>query len=196
VNRILAWVGIALLAANGIVLAGTARPQKQEIDTQGSTLTVKVGKTGFFSAFGHTHEISAPMTEGLVDTSEHASVTIRVDPRNMSVLDQDASELDRIEIQKTMLGAQVLDSERYQEIVFRSTSVSSQGPGKWTVHGLLTLHGQSHPVDVTVTYSEGRYRGHAEVKQTAFGIQPVRAVGGAIRVLDQVTIEFSVRVAQ
>jgi polyisoprenoid-binding protein YceI len=195
-NRKLAWIGIALLAANGLIWARTSRPQKQEIDTQGSTLTVKVGKTGFFSAFGHTHEISAPMTEGLVDASEHPSVSIRVDPRNMRVLDADVSEMDRNEIQKTMLGPQVLDGDRYQEIVFRSTGVNSNGAGAWTVHGLLTLHGQSHPVDVAVTYSGGRYKGHAEVKQTQFGIQPVRAAGGAIKVLDEVTIEFNIRVAQ
>jgi polyisoprenoid-binding protein YceI len=195
-KRKLTWVGIALLAANGIVWASTARPQKQEIDTQGSTLTVKVGKTGFFSAFGHTHTISAPMSEGQVDTSGHASVTIRVDPRNMRVMDQDVSEMERTEIQKTMLGAQVLDSERYQEIIFRSTDVNSNGPESWTIHGLLTLHGQTRPVDVAVSYAGGRYTGRAAVKQTQFGIQPVRAAGGAIKVLDEVTIEFNVRVAQ
>ena len=95
-----------------------------------------------------------------------------------------------------MLGAQVLDSERYQEIVFRSTGVNKYGPDRWTVHGILSLHGQQRSVDVSVTQSAGHYRGHATVKQTDFGIQAVRAAGGAIKVLDEVSIEFDIRIAQ
>ena len=33
----------------------------EEIDTQKSVMTVRVFKSGLFSAFGHDHEISAPI---------------------------------------------------------------------------------------------------------------------------------------
>jgi hypothetical protein len=38
--------------------------QQRNIDTQKSTLTIHVGKTGAFSAFGHEHEIHAPIRSG------------------------------------------------------------------------------------------------------------------------------------
>jgi polyisoprenoid-binding protein YceI len=189
-------MGIGLLAASSVALKSPARTQKQEIDVQESKMTVHVGKSGMLSAFGHTHEISAPINEGLVSITEPASVTIRVDSRNMRVMDTDVDESDREEIQKTMLGPQVLESERYPEIIFRSTSVSPNGTDRWAVRGILTLHGQLRPVEVDVRRSEGRYKGSATVKQTDFGIQPVRAAGGAVKVVNEVRIEFDIRVAQ
>jgi hypothetical protein len=38
------------------------------IDTQKSTLTIHVGKTGAFSALGHEHEVRAPIHSGVADT--------------------------------------------------------------------------------------------------------------------------------
>mgnify|MGYP003298491664 CR=1 FL=1 len=64
------------------------------------------------------------------------------------MIDKDESEKDRTEVQKTMLGPEVLDSEHHQEIVFKSTGAEPAGQGRWTVHGNLTLHGQTHPVMV------------------------------------------------
>ncbi len=195
-NRLIAWLGIGLLAASSLALKNTARSQKQEIDVQESTLTVRVGRTGLFSHFGHDHEISAPIQEGAVSTSEPASVMIRVDSRDMRVMDADASPGEREEIQKTMLGPRVLESERFPEIIFRSTTVNAEGEGRWSVHGSLTLHGQTRPLDIEVTQSEGHYRGSAKLGQTDFGIQPIRAAGGAVKVLNEVRIEFDIRVAQ
>jgi polyisoprenoid-binding protein YceI len=197
-SRLATWIGIGLLTASSLAVKNPARTQKQEIDVQESTLTVRVGKSGLFSPFGHTHEISAPISEGLVSTTAPASVTIRVDSRNMRVMDED-EDVDasvREEIQKTMLGPQVLESERYPEILFRSTAVSADGVDRWVVRGNLTIHGQSRPVDVNVTRSEGHYRGSATVKQTDFGIEPIRAAGGAVKVQNEVRIEFDIRVAQ
>jgi hypothetical protein len=48
------------------------------IDTQKSTLTVHVGKTGAFSALGHEHEVRAPIHSGVADTGSHSAVEVRV----------------------------------------------------------------------------------------------------------------------
>ena len=66
-------------------------------------------------------------------------------------MDKDASEKERAEVQKTMLGPEVLDSERHQEIVFKSMGAESVGQGRWTLNGNLTLRGQTRPVTVQVT---------------------------------------------
>ena len=88
------------------------------------------------------------------------------------MIDKDASEKDRAEVQKTMLGPEVLDSEHHQEIVFKSTSAEPSGEGRWTLHGNLTLCGQTRPVTVHVTLKDGSYTGETAVKQTDFGIKP------------------------
>src|SRR5580704_6647136 len=95
--------------------------QDHNIDTQQSTLTINVAKTGAFSGLGHEHEVAAPIHNGTAEIGSHPAVEIRVDARELRVIDKDASEKERAEVQKTMLGPEVLDSEHHQEIVFKST---------------------------------------------------------------------------
>src|SRR5438132_12420387 len=78
--------------------------QQQNVDTQKSTLTIHVGKTGVFSGLGHEHEVRAPIQSGTADTGAHPTVEIHVDARALRVIDKDASEKERGEVQTTMLG--------------------------------------------------------------------------------------------
>jgi polyisoprenoid-binding protein YceI len=180
-----------LLAAMSLMCALGVSAQQHKIDTQKSTLTIHVGKTGAFSALGHEHEVRAPIQSGMADTGSHATVEIHVDARELRVIDKDASEKDRAEVQKTVLGPKVLDSEHHQEIVFKSTSAEPTGQGKWTLRGNLTLHGQTRPVSVQVTLKDGRYTGESTVKQTDFGIKPPGKAG--VKAKDEVKVEFDVR---
>jgi polyisoprenoid-binding protein YceI len=111
----------------------------------------------------------------------------------LRVIDKGESEKDRAEVQKTMLGPEVLDSERHHEIVFKSVGAESVGQGQWKLRGNLTLRGQSRPIAVHVTLKDGRYTGEATVKQTDFGIKPPGKAG--VRAKDEVRIEFDVRLA-
>ena len=111
------------LAATSLVCVLIASAQQHNIDTQKSTLTIHVGKTGAFSAFGHEHEVRAPIHSGTADTGSHPAVEIRVIAGDLRVIDKDDSDKDRVEVQKTMLGPEVLDSEHHQEILFRSRIV-------------------------------------------------------------------------
>jgi polyisoprenoid-binding protein YceI len=86
----------------------------------------------------------------------------------------------------------VLDSEKFPEIRFRSTRVDRLGEGKWIVHGDLTIHGQTQPVRVDVEGHNGHYRGAAEVKQKDFGITPITVGGGAVKVKNELRVEFQV----
>jgi len=182
-----------LLAAANLVCALGVSAQQHNIDTQNSTLTIHVGKTGVFSGLGHEHEVRAPIHSGTADTGSHPAVEIHVDARALSVIDGEDSETDRAEVQKTMLGPEVLDSERHREIVFQSTVAESAGQGQWTLRGNLTLRGQTRPVKVRVMLKNGHYTGEATVKQTDFGIKPPGKAG--IRAKDEVRIEFDVRLA-
>src|ERR1700693_4045895 len=130
------------LAASLVCVLGVSA-QQHNIDTQKSTLTIYVGKTGAFSGLGHEHEVRAPIQSGNADTGSHPAVEIHVDARTLRVIDKDDSEKGRAEVQKSMLGPEVLDSEHHQEIVFKSTGAEAAGQGRWTLHGNLTLHGQT-----------------------------------------------------
>ena len=179
------------LAAASLVCVLGVSAQQHYIDTQNSTLTIHVGKTGVFSGLGHEHEVRAPIHSGTVDTGSRPAVEIHVDARALSVIDRGGSEKDRTEVQKTMLGPEVLDSERHREIVFQSTGAESVGQGQWTLRGNLTLRGQTRPVTVRVTLKNGRYTGAATVKQTDFGIKPPGKAG--IRAKDELRVVFDVR---
>lgn len=175
--------------------APSARAQQNAVNVRQSKLTVRVYKSGLFSAFAHDHEIDAPILRGVADISDHASVKLEVDARELRVMDRDTSDKDRSEIQKAMLGPEVLDSERFHEIVFQSAVVEQNGPERWVVHGDLMLHGQSQPVTMDVLREAGHYTGHVTIKQTNFGIKPVRIAGGAVKVKDEVRIEFDIQLA-
>jgi hypothetical protein len=169
--------------------------QQRGIDTNKSTIVLHVGKSGVFSSFAHDHDIIAPIASGNVNTSNPLSVGLRIDARTLRVRDVDASEKDRNQIQATMLGPEVLDSEHHQEIAFKSRTVEVLGDGHWTVRGELTLHGQTQPVTAEVTEKAGRYTGRAIVKQTDFGIKPVKVAGGTVKVKDEVSVEFNIQLS-
>ena len=166
-------------------------PGVHAMDAAKSTMTVRVFKSGLFAAFGHEHEISAPIERGSFH-EDNPSVELAVDARKLRVMDKDVGDKDRAEIQETMLGPKVLDTQQFREIRFRSTQVDRLGDGKWLVHGDLTLHGQTRPVQVKVEGQNGRYRGSAELKQKDFGITPVTVAGGTVKVKNEVRIEFDI----
>jgi polyisoprenoid-binding protein YceI len=180
------------LAALSLACALNVSAQQRKIDTQKSTLTIHVGKTGALSAAGHEHEVRAPIHSGTAETGSHPAVEIHVNAADLRVIDKDA-EKDRAEVQKTMLGPEVLDSAKYAEIVFKSTGAESSAQDKWTLRGNLTLHGQTKPVTVQVMLKDGRYTGESTVKLTDFGIKPPGKAG--VRAKDEVKIEFDVRLA-
>ena len=124
-----------LLAATSLVCVLGVRGQQHNIDREKSTLTIHVGKTGALSGLGHEHEVRAPIHSGTADTGAHPSVEVHVDARELRVIGKDEPEKDRAEVQKTMLGPEVLDSEHHPEIVFKSTAAEPAGQGRWTLRG-------------------------------------------------------------
>ncbi len=179
----------------GWVWCEAALAQPRAIDTPKSTMTVRVYKSGVFSALGHNHEITAPIADGKVDPAAR-QVELHVDTRALKVLDPGVSEKDRAETQRVMLGSDVLNAEAHPAIVFRSISAEPAGAGAWKLHGNLTLHGQTQAVDVDVREEGEHYVGTSRFKQTAFGIQPVKVAGGTIRVKDEIRIEFNIQLAR
>jgi polyisoprenoid-binding protein YceI len=189
-KRVLAMWGVSL------AFAGAAGAQPRAIDTDKSVMTIRVDKAGIFSAaLGHDHEIAAPIASGKVDATAR-TVELQVKASTLRVRDENVSDKDRAQIQSTMLGPEVLDAASNPAIVFRSTAAESAGAGSWTLRGSLTLSGQTRPVTAAVKESGGHYVGTVRLKQTEFGMTPVKVAGGTIRVKDEVHIEFDIVLAQ
>ena len=183
---------LILLVVLGLGVASAADSAvSRTIDTGKSFISVRVFKAGLFSGFAHDHEISGRIQEGSF-AEANPSVQLKVDARKLRVMDKDVSDKDRAEIQQTMLGPKVLDSERFPEIRFRSTRVEHITDRKWLVHGELDLHGQTRPVSVDITEQNGHYRGTAELKQKDFGITPISLGGGTIKVKNELRVEFDI----
>lgn len=166
--------------------------QNRVIDASRSKITIRVFKSGLFSMFAHDHEIEAPIESGTVELSPGQSVQLKFDARKLRVLDPKLAADKRAEVQKTMLGPEVLDSNRHQEISFASSAVEKKAAGHWTVRGNLTLHGQTRPIVVEVSLKDGHYLGSAAFKQRTFGMEPVSVGGGTVKVKDEIKIEFDI----
>jgi polyisoprenoid-binding protein YceI len=161
------------------------------IDPERSSLTVHAFKSGLFSAFGDNHVVRAPIASGAVNDGT-PQVEIEVDARQMTVLDPDLAPAKRGEVQRRMLGPDVLDVARFREIRFRSTAVQALAAGHWRVEGVLVMHGHSVLLSFEVTGAKGQFRGAANLSQRAFGIEPISIAGGTVKVKDDVMVDFEI----
>lgn len=186
------WLVAGLMVGGLSLCAGQIESDPpRQIDSARSVITLSVYKTGLLSAFAHDHEIRAPIRSGILDEDKN-SIEFTIDSRSLRVLDPKASESERAEIQSSMLGPKVLDSEKFSEISFRSTSVGEIGDDKLIVRGDLTLHGQTHSLKLEVVGSDGHYSGMTLLNQKDFGITPISLGGGSIKVKDEIRIEFEI----
>ena len=120
------------------------------------------------------------------------AVEITVVTAQMKVTDSDVSEKDRAEVQSAMLGPTVLDAARFPEIRFKSSRVEQTSHGRFRVTGTLNLHGVSKELVFEVAGDSSHYQGETRLKQTAFGIKPFTVGAGAVKVKDELEIEFDI----
>lgn len=167
---------------------------------------VKTGREGLAARAGHdlTIEItqwSARVTvpgaaEGGV---ESATVTAELDLGSLTVREgtggaKPLSDKDRRDIQaqaRKILGDAAAAS-------FSSAKVTPSSPGlagDGVIEGTLTMHGTSRPVRLQVASpAPGQYRGGATIRQTDFGITPYSGFFGALKLKDEIVIEFEVTI--
>ena len=174
-----------------LLLAGISTARAADLEIANSKITIFVEKSGLFSAFAHNHTIGAPLASGHLDV-EKRTVELKFRTQEMKVLDPGVSASEIADIDRTMKSDKVLDTGRFPEIAFTSTSVKSSEPQRYLVRGNLTLHGVTRPIELNVTFSEGRYTGKVTLKQTEFGITPVKIAGGTVKVKDVIEITFDI----
>jgi len=189
--RPLALLLIAMCATAATTAPKTADGHAAAFDLAHSHMTVYVYKQGLFSFAADNHEIAAPIVAGSVNSATGA-VTLTVDATKMQVLDPKLGADRRAQVQGNMTGPNVLDVAKYPKIEFHSTKVAVDGT-HLNVTGDLTLHGQTHSIVVQAVKSDtGHFSGSVMVRQTDYGITPIRILGGTVTVKNDVKVQFDI----
>ena len=172
------------------------------VDARRSRFIVKAFATGMLSAFGHSPTIAIRDFTGEVrfspDHLEAASLRLQIKADSLVVTDE-VSDKDRREMERQMR-EEVLETARYPEIVFESTKVSAEkvmgSQYRTRITGNLSMHGVTREcvIDAQVIAGEDTLRTNGEfpLRQSDFNIKPVSAVGGTIKLKDELKFSFDI----
>ncbi|MFI5175376.1 MAG: YceI family protein [Terriglobia bacterium] len=203
--------GAAILSlATGVGVGGlTAQPAASgqrityTLESSRSRFEVRVFSGGLLRAFGHDHTIKVKDFSGTVEietsTLDRSSLQLRIKANSLSLSGSEVSEKDRKEIEGTMRN-QVLEVDRFPEIVFKSTRVTtrkiSEGEYEAKMEGDLQLHGvtrhETIPARLKINENELSAQGEFSLKQSDYAIKPVSAGGGTVKVKNEVKFSFDI----
>lgn len=169
-----------------------------------SNLWVYVAKAGLLSALAHNHNIGVKNFSGTVSMPESdaaaGTLQLEIEAASLFVADKEVSDKDRAEITSSMHN-EVLASAKFPRITFKSVSVTdvkATGANSYTltVNGDLTLHGVTKriavPVTATLTPQLLKASGKYTLQQTNWGITPISKAGGAVKVKNEVIVNFAI----
>lgn len=175
---------------------------RYRIDAGRSRFTVRGAAEGMLSMFGHDPVIAICGFGGDVrcvpETLESASLLMLVQADSLAVVNE-VSDKDRREMERGMR-EDLLEIARYPEAVFKSTKVAAgrvaEGRYQIRIDGHLSLHGvtREEQIDalVSVAGRELRARGEFPLRQSDYRIKPVSAVGGTLRIRDELKLSFDI----
>ena len=176
-----------------------------ELGPANGRVLVKTGREGLAARAGHdlTLEItqwSATVSFPAAGSGATETLTAELDLSSLTVREgsggaKPLSDKDRRDIEKQ--AGKILG--RGQPARFNSTRVfqSASAVGGGAIEGTLLLNGVTRPLRLTVSNPEsGRYQGSAPIKQTDFGITPYSGFFGALKLRDEVTVEFEITVKE
>jgi hypothetical protein len=187
------WTGVLLNPLFIASMAGQVQSEDKAIDSANSEITVRVFKSGLFSFMAHNHVIVAKGLEGMAETGARPSVSFRIPADQLKVIDTELSAKDRAEVQETMEGEKVLNIHEFPVISFQSRACTWKDEDRLLISGDLTLHGRTRDISFTVRKTADRYHGKTTLRQSDFGIKPIKIAAGAVSVKDEIEIEFDVR---
>lgn len=174
---------------------------RYRIDPGRSHFTVQAFAGGLLSAFAHSPTFAVRGFRGemrLGDTARDFEVDITVDAGSLDLQDR-VRDSDRHEIESRMR-AEVLEISIDPELSYRGAAVRAdtidQGRYRLVIEGELALHGVTLPHRVEaelIVFGDGlRLGGRDSLRMSDHGIRPVTAVGGTIKLKDELAISFDI----
>ena len=163
-------------------------------------VVIKTSRAGLAAKAGHDLTIEVTRWSAQVDVPAEqdggvaaATVSAELDLGSLEVREGTGgavplTDRDRNQIKKQMSG--ILGGATAS---FASSRIIPAGSSGGAIEGTVTLNGKSEPARLQVTGSgSGRYRGSATLTQTGFGIKPYTGFFGALKLRDEVVVEFEV----
>ncbi|WP_086731110.1 YceI family protein [Streptomyces carpinensis] len=164
-------------------------------------LLIKTGRAGLGRKAGHdlTIEVTRWSGEAVIAAGDpgRSWVNVTVEAGSLEVREgtgglKPLTDTDRAEIKRTLEDRALLDAAEHPVITFRSTGIAGTAQS-FEITGELTIKDRTHPVTVHGKGNgDGLVRGWATVTQSTWGIKPYTAFLGALRLADDVRVEFDV----
>jgi hypothetical protein len=161
---------------------------------------LRTSRAGLAALAGHdlTMEVTSWSARVVVPDEEAggitaATVTADLDLGSLAVREgtggaKPLTDRDRADIKKTI--SRILGDGQAS---FVSSRIIRTGASGGAIEGTLTINGKSQPARLQVSEpAPGRYRGSGTVVQTAYGIKPYVGFFGALKLKDEVAVEFDV----
>jgi polyisoprenoid-binding protein YceI len=172
------------------------------VGPESGRLLIKTGRAGLGAKAGHdlTFQVTRWQADITLDTADPAasSVSVSVDPESFEIREatggvKPLTDADRRDIQKNVR-EKILRTGSHPAITFRSARITGDA-ASFSVDGELSIVGVTRPVTVHGRLEGDRVQGTATVVQSRWGIRPYSAFFGALKLRDEVEVEFDLRLA-
>ncbi len=156
------------------------------IGPSNGSLKVKTGREGAAAKMGHDLVLAVNSWEATIEGGDSPSIKLTADPNSLEVVEgsggaKPLTDKDKGDIKKG-IDKKVLGSS---QITFTSSAVDD---GR--AQGDLSIAGSSSQVSVPISVNGDKISGSLTLSQSDFGIKQFSAIMGALKVKDQVTVEF------
>jgi polyisoprenoid-binding protein YceI len=175
-------------------------PTRYKLDPGHSRFTVQAFASGLLSLFAHSPTFAVRDFAGVLSFDGDAIAGMRLEmivKADALALVDNVKAADRAEIEGRMRN-DVLATAAFSEIKIDAAVVANErvSPGHYRVRlGVtLSLHGATraqHTDAELLIFDDGmRLRGESALRLSDFGIRPVTALGGAIKLKDGLKVSF------
>lgn len=186
-------------------VAVTAPAALYRIQPEASLVLIAARRDGKMAHLGHDHAIVSKDLQGFVEIASDAAasraeiamplmnlIVDELEYRQRLALDTQISDSDRAGTYSNM--RKVLEAEQFPwlTVAARFASADATPP---EISASITLHGVTLeflvPVQLDVTAERLTVSGQLTIKQSDFGLTPFSAVGGLLRVADELQVDFT-----
>lgn len=177
-------------------MSAPIQPGSHKFGPESATLLVRTSRRGAASKAGHDLVIEVTAWSATLEVGEDSApvgVELDADGGSLRVREgtggvQKLGDDDKADIEKTIDEEVLLR----KPIEFRSTAIDAGEDARVIVSGDLALVGRTNPIEFGLDVDpEGGIAGTAVVKQSDWGIKPYSALFGALKVKDEVEVEFA-----
>jgi hypothetical protein len=185
-------------------------PGHYTVVTDQSLVRIQVFRDGILKRAGHNHVIGLRTLTGEVEvgeTPEKTRLLLRFTATDLTVdlpddrasggepFESPIDEQSRESTRENMLGARLLNAERYPQVRIRSRAIRGNF-NQLTVDALVSLAGKENAIQVPVVlnYADDGIlaRGSVTLRHEQIGLVPFTVLLGALAVQDEMRIEFEI----